>query len=271
MISQTQSKQKIAVVTGASKGIGKSLAILLQQAKYHVIGTSRHPELLQEEEKIPGVEYFALDLLNKQSIDGFLSKISEIDLLINNAGSSQIGPIEDIPFEKVEEYFSMSLLAVIQITQALIPLMREQKSGKIVTITSMASRSPVPFSTFYAAAKVALNIFTRGLRSELKPYGITAVAVAPGPVHTDITQDRQISPNSPYSDEMKAAQTVRDHSIQSGVSPDYIAQRVIKILQKKHPRPYYPIGRAARIINFLMRHLPEKWAEKLVWKKYHIY
>lgn len=260
----------IALVTGASKGIGKAIAKKLIELGFRVIGTSRHPEKIKEEDKLRDIEYLPLELTNEESIDNLVKKLPSLQILINNAGSSQIGPIEEIPIKKVKEYFELSLFGVINLTKKVIPQMRKHKEGTIINITSMASRSPVPFSVYYAAAKAGLNVFTRGLRSELRPYGIKCIAIGPGPVKTTIVQDLQINSNSPYSEKMHAAQEARNEAIIDGVTPGYIANRVIQIMHKSKPKPYYAVGKNAALLDWLVKHLPEKLAEKIIWNKYRV-
>ena len=142
---------KRALVTGASRGIGKAIAAALINEGFTVIGTSRNPDQLHEEDRIPGVSYIALDLSDEASITNVVATVGNIDVLINNAGSSQRGAIEEIPLTKVNEYLQTYFVGVVQLTRGLIPKMRKQNSGWIINITSMAGRTPVPFSSYYAA------------------------------------------------------------------------------------------------------------------------
>jgi short-subunit dehydrogenase len=270
MAENTNEYTPTAVVTGASKGIGKAIAIKLLKQGYHVIGTSRSPTKITMDPELAEIQYFPLEITDPASIEKFVERISKVDLLINNAGSSQMGPIEEITMEKVEHYFNLSFFGLVRLTTALIPIMREQRSGKIINISSMASKSPVPFSTYYAAFKSAVNVYTKGLRAELNPYKIQAVAIAPGPVHTSIPQDIQLKNNSLYREKFGAAQEARNKSIENGVSPEYIANQIWKILQKKTPKPYYAVGKNARFLNFLNKHLPSHYTEKIIWKRYNI-
>ncbi|MHA1746051.1 MAG: SDR family oxidoreductase [Promethearchaeota archaeon] len=259
---------KRALVTGASRGIGKAIATALINEGVTIIGTSRNPDQLQEEDRIPGVSYIALDLRDEASITNVLSTIGNIDILINNAGSSQAGAIEEVPLQKVNQYLQLYFIGVVQLTRGVIPKMRKQNAGWIINITSMAGRTPVPFSSYYAAGKAALNAFTQCLRYELRGTGIQSTIIAPGPIATSIPQDTFQLPNSPYEEKISRMRTKRDISIQEGVKPHIVAQKVSQILQTRHLKPYYPVGKGAKFKTFLIKHLPETLVEKIVLKKY---
>lgn len=259
---------KRALVTGASRGIGKAIAAALIEEGFTVIGTSRNPDQLHEEDRIPGVSYIALDLSDEASITNVVATVGNIDVLINNAGSSQRGAIEEIPLTKVNEYLQTYFVGVVQLTRGLIPKMRKQNSGWIINITSMAGRTPVPFSSYYAAGKAALNAFTQSLRYELGEIGIRSTIIAPGPIATNISQDNFQLPNSPYEEKIGRMHAKRNLSIQEGVDPQTVAQQVLQILHQRHPKPYYPVGKGAKFKTFLIKHLPETLVEKIVLKKY---
>ena len=259
---------KRALVTGASRGIGKAITKALVEEGYTVVGTSRNPNQLQEEARIPGVSYIALDLSDENSINNMLSTIGDIDVLINNAGSSQVGAIEEIPLAKIKEYLQLYFIGVAQLTQGLLPKMRTQNSGKIITISSMAGRTPVPFSSYYAAGKAALNAFSQGLRYELKGTGIQSTIIAPGPIATKIPQDAILTPKSYYYERITRMRAKRDVSIREGVGPSIVAEKVLYILHQRHLKPYYPVGKGAQFMSFLIKHLPATLVEKIVLKKY---
>jgi short-subunit dehydrogenase len=260
--------KKRALVTGASRGIGKAIAIALLSEGFTVIGTSRNPDRLQEEDRIPGVSYIALDLNDEVSITNAVATVGEIDVLINNAGSSQVGAIEEIPLAKVNEYLQIYFIGVVQLTRGVIPKMRKQNGGWIINITSMAGRTPVPFSSYYAAGKAALNAFTQGLRYELRGTGIQSTIIAPGPIATNIPQDAFQLPNSPYEEKIGRMRDKRDISIHEGVEPHIVAQKVLQILQQRQLKPYYVVGKGAKFMTFLIKHLPESFVENIVLKKY---
>ena len=129
-------KKQIALVTGASRGIGHEIAKSLLQHGYEVYGTSRHPDTLSEEEKIQGVKFLSLDLLKPETIDKVVSQFDSLDLLVNNAGFSQFGTVEEISMDSIQQIFAANLFSQIRLIKGFIPKMRKQRSGTIVNITS---------------------------------------------------------------------------------------------------------------------------------------
>lgn len=263
-------KKPIALVTGASRGMGRAFTKKLVENGYDVYGTSRKPEGLLENEKIPGVTYLQLDLTDEKSISTLISKFSDISLLINNAGMSQVGVIEETPMDSVRHLFELNLFGQIQLIKGFIPVMRKKEEGIIINITSMAGKSPVPFSPIYAATKSAYNAFTQGIRHELGLFNIKVVAVAPFQVDTTIPQKKDYGEAEAYQEILKRAKTARDSQLAHSVSPEYVAEQVWKIINKKNPGPFYPVGEKAWLLAFLIKHMPAKMVENSMKKRFKL-
>ncbi len=133
-----------AIVTGASSGIGEATARLLVHRGYAVIGTSRHTAALDDDRRIPGVDYRDLDLTDPDSISHFTRGLGAVDVLVNNAGESQTGPLEELPRDAIEHLFALHVLGPVELTQQLLPGMRERGAGRIVMLSSMMQASPSP-------------------------------------------------------------------------------------------------------------------------------
>jgi short-subunit dehydrogenase len=127
---------KRVLVTGASSGIGRSIAKLLSERGYEVLGTSRNTSTIKD--KLPNVTYFNLDLQDSKSIDALIPEIGDIDILINNAGQGQVGPLEEVPIEKIRSLFEVNLFGIIQLTQSILPSMRKRKTGLIINLSSFS-------------------------------------------------------------------------------------------------------------------------------------
>jgi short-subunit dehydrogenase len=255
---------KTAVVTGASRGIGKSILEALAAKGFTVIGTARKPENMVPYEKVAGVTYKALDLTDGASIEGFVKNLEHVDILINNAGASQMGPVEDVPLGRVRLLFELVFFGQVCLIQGILPLMRTQGGGRIINITSFASHTPVPFSAFYAAGKSALETLTLGLRSEVRRYGIQVSAVAPTFVKTGILQEQIIKGGSAYSNDYAKVKAIRDAGIADGCDPSVVAAKVLQVLGCKHPAAFYAAGRKAAIMTFMHRLCPSGLMEKAV-------
>jgi len=214
------------------------------------------------------VEILPMDLLKTETIDTIISRFDSLDLLVNNAGYSQIGSIEEISFERIQEIFDANLFSQIRLIKGFIPLMRRQQKGTIVNVTSMAALNPMPFSTIYAASKAAFDKITQGLRHELANFNIKVISIAPLYANTAITQNQDYFDDSPYKIYIEQAKQNRRRQLNASVHPKVIADQVMKIIDKKHPKFHYTTGKNAVLMGFLMRYLPQKTLENLIRKKF---
>ncbi len=268
MEQKSKMKKPNALVTGASRGIGHEIAKSLLTTGYEVFGTSRHPDTLSEDEKIPGVSFLELDLLKTESVDNLISKFNSLDLLVNNAGFSQFGTVEEISMDSIQKIFDANLFSQIRLIKGFIPIMRNQRSGTIVNITSMAGSNPVPFSSIYGAAKGAFNKFSQGLRHELAKYNINVFAVAPLFAKTTIFQTQDYSGDSPYIEDIMKAKESRIQQMKKSVHPSLMAKQLMRILKIKKPKYHYTVGKNAKLMGFLMHHMPQRVIEKIYRKKF---
>jgi len=259
---------KKVLVTGASKGIGKAIAKALLNLGYAVIGTSRDPENIKD--KIAGLEYIKLDLNDEQSIDDCVKKIGSVDVLINNVGQSQIGPAEELPLEKIKEMFQINLMGMIKLTQGFLPEMRKQRRGVIINIGSLVGKFAIPFQASHVASKFALAGFSWSLRNEVMDYGVKVVVIEPNDINTTIEPEMIVNDNSEYKNNVLKSKEARDHKMAKAPSPEVVADKVVKILKKKNPRPFYTVGGMGPFLVFCKRLLPDKVVEKILKKNYKI-
>lgn len=174
MSSISEVPVRTAVVTGASSGIGRATAAALTAADFRVIGTSRDSRSVAD--PLPGVAYRDLDLASSESIRSFAAAVSdlEVDVLVNNAGESQCGPLEELPADALERLFRLNVLGHIELTQLLLPSMRARGEGRVVFVGSMLASFPLAFRSSYVASKAALKGFATAARLELAPFGFTS-------------------------------------------------------------------------------------------------
>jgi short-subunit dehydrogenase len=249
------------LVTGASRGIGAATARLLTDAGYEVIGTSRHPERIADPPA--GVRFLALDVTDPRSVRTLIGEVGRVDILINNAGSSQFGPVEEIPLSRVNHFIRLYLNGPIQLIQGFLPGMRESRSGTIINITSMAGKMGVPFTSIYCAGKHGLEGFSKALRQEVRHCGIKVVTLAPAYVRTSIPMESHLLGDSPYRVPALHFRKTRDALIAAGIEPEAVARLILHILGQKHPAPSYCVGHNARIMSFFLRLLPQRIAEHI--------
>ncbi len=185
----TQSSQ-LALVTGASSGIGRETAIKLAEKGFKVIAAARRMDRLQElAQNYEGIVPMQVDLSDAADTERFCAEIAglnePVSILVNNAGYSVRGSVEDVPLEAARRVFEVNLFSLIQITQACLPGMRKMRSGTIINLSSIAGKFTFPLGGIYAATKYAVEAVTDALRLELGPMGIRVIAIRPGIVGTE--------------------------------------------------------------------------------------
>jgi NAD(P)-dependent dehydrogenase (short-subunit alcohol dehydrogenase family) len=180
------SQSGVVLITGASQGIGRAAAELLAQAGFTVFGTSRRPE---HYDAPAGVTMLALDVDSDDSVTACLALLQQqagpLDVLINNAGYAQRGPLEDVTVEQLKAQFETNLFGVHRLTRAVLPVMAGRGHGRIVNISSGIGRVAIPLTAAYCASKFALEGYSEGLAKELAPLGVRVAIVEPGLTDTD--------------------------------------------------------------------------------------
>jgi len=257
-----------ALVTGASSGIGRAVAAALVARGDDVFGTTRDPAAVTD--PIPGVDYLALDLTDEQSIVACAAAAGEVDVLVNNAGESQSGPVEELPREAIERLFQLNVIGQVRLTQLLLPGMRERGHGRVVMVGSMLGSFPLAYRSSYTATKAAIRAFGTAMRAELSPYGVWVTTVEPGSINTGISQRRTqyIADDSPYQ---RGYQTMLRHlnaNEATGISADEVAETILAAIDAKRPKPLYARGSQATLAFAMRRVLPRTVAEKIVHRKH---
>ncbi|WP_124981337.1 SDR family oxidoreductase [Nonlabens xiamenensis] len=266
--------KKVVLVTGGSSGIGKSIAMYLQEKSYVVYGTSRTPSRYPDS-PFPLLE---MDVQNETSIaravNELISAESQIDILINNAGVGITGPMEETPISEVMKAMDTNFYGPLRVLQAVLPHMRSQAAGRIINITSIAGYMGLPYRGIYSASKGALEIATEAYRMECAHLGIHFSNVAPGDFATNIAAGRFHAPIVEGSDYEKGyAHTLQliDEHVDDGNDPIEVAQKIHQILQEKNPGIHYKVGSFLQKFSIVLKKiLPEKQYEKMLKKHYGI-
>ena len=244
-------KNKVILVTGASSGIGLLIANRLHNEGFTVFGTSRNPE--KHENKVP-FKLLPLDVTSDQSIrnciDALMSEVGTIDVLINNAGGLLAGSVEETAIEQGYKQFETNFWGSVKMTKAVLPIMRNQRFGKIITISSLIGLIGVPFNSYYAASKHALEGFYKSLRLELRPFNIKVSVVEPGFFKTNIDQGAQYGSESisDYEHTRKKVFQFFSESLAKSPVPKPVADVVLRIVNKKNPKYNYPVGARTRLL-----------------------
>ena len=265
---------KVVLITGASSGIGKSIAIYLSEKGFKVYGTSR---TFRESNNLP-FTFVALDVTKPETInlavESIIKQEGRLDVLINNAGKGITGPIEDTPTEEMRQNFDTNFFGVIDVAKAVLPHMRKQKSGLIINTTSIAGYMGLPFRGIYSASKGALELVTEAMNMEVKQFGINVVNVAPGDFATNIAAGRYHTPvfeDSAYKDKYAENLALMDSHVSSGMNPEVMAKAVYKIIEKKNPKVHYKVGGFMEKFSIVLKRiLPDKVYEKLLMNHYKL-
>lgn len=267
---------KTALVTGASSGIGMSIARELKANGFKVYAAARRVDRMSELEK-DGIIPIELDLTKDESIqycvNTILAKEKSIDVLVNNAGYGSYGAIEDVPISEGKRQFDVNLFGMARLIQLVTPAMRENHYGKIINISSMGGKIWTKFGGWYHATKYAVEGLSDCLRMELKPFGIDVVVVEPGGIKTDwgiiaAKNLKKTSSNGAYAEAANKAADgmIKNYSGNMLSKPELIAKTVCKAVTKRRPRTRYLIGFAAkpmvlthklfgdRIFDFVIKH-----------------
>jgi len=266
--------KKVILITGGSSGIGKSIGEYLQNEGHIVYGTSRNPESI----KTSAIKLVALDVRDTFSINKCINQIitdeGRIDVLINNAGVGITGPLEEIPMQEIKNNFETNLFGPIETMRAVLPQMREQKSGLIINITSIAAYMGLPFRSVYSSSKGALELITESLRMEVKQFGIEITNVAPGDFATDIASRRFHAPvisGSPYEKVYSQQLATIDDHVNDGNNPIEMAKGISAIILKGKPRVHYKIGAFMQKFSIVLKRiLPDKVYEKILMNHYKL-
>ncbi len=266
--------QKVVFITGASSGIGKAIAEFLQNKHFIVYGTSRNPER-NPDSKIQLIQLEVTDTASIQSaVNEVLHREGRIDILINNAGIGITGALEEIPTAEMRRNFDTNLFGPIEVIKAVLPQMRQQRSGLIINITSIAGYMGLPFRSLYSASKGALELITEALRMEVKPFGIEVTNIAPGDFATNIAQGRYHAPlveNSDYNKAYKQTLDLMDSHVDAGNNPLEMAKAVYKVINTPHPKVHYKVGSFLQKFSILLKRiLPDKVYENMLMNHYKL-
>jgi len=263
---------KVVLITGASSGIGKEIALYLIQNGYIVYGAARSIEKMADLDKQGGHSLY-MDVTNDTSIIAGIEKVMQeqkrIDVLINNAGYGSYGALEDVPIAQAKAEMEVNVFGLARLTQLVLPTMRKQKSGKIINISSIAGKLTSPLGSWYFASKHAVEGLSDSLRQELKQFGINVIIIEPGAVKSDwsLIAGKHLlsfSKGTPYEDMAKKVARNFPFIDKDNAEPITIARLILKAIKAKNPETRYVGGTYAKELLFLRKILPDKIFDKAV-------
>jgi NAD(P)-dependent dehydrogenase (short-subunit alcohol dehydrogenase family) len=267
---------KTPFVTGASAGIGEATARALLAAGYRVFAGARRLDRMAGL-AAAGATLIKLDLTDDASIVAAVNTIKNaagrIDVLVNNAGYGSYGALEDVPLDEGRRQFEVNVFGLARLCQLVLPMMRAQKSGKIVNVTSIGGKIWEPLGAWYHATKFAVEGLSDCLRVEAAPFGIDVIVIEPGAIRTEwagIARDGllQMSGGSAYAELAKRHARMLATADTSSLAspPEVVARTIVRAVTARRPKTRYATGGGARTILFLRKILPDRMFDRLIWR-----
>ncbi len=261
----TQPKNGVALVTGASSGIGLVTAQALVNAGYRVFGTSRKPVASSQ-----GITMLICDVTDDASVRALIEEImrqaGRIDVVVNNAGIGLLGGAEESSIAQVQRLFDVNVFGVARVVNAVLPVMREQKRGRIVNLSSILGLIPSPFNAFYASTKFAIEGYSESLDHEVRAFGIRVVLVEPGLTRTKFEENltRADQPLPAYAAERARSENLMRKWVEAGDPPQVVADTVVKAATAGKPKLRYSAGRQSRQVSALRRFGPQRLVDRIL-------
>jgi NAD(P)-dependent dehydrogenase (short-subunit alcohol dehydrogenase family) len=274
--------KNVALVTGSSSGIGFETALLLARNGFYTYASMRNVERsknitqIANSEKLP-LQVVQLDVNDDRSVKEAIENIvaaenQRIDVLVNNAGYGLFSPIEDVTLDQVKEQFETNFFGVVRVTKEVLPIMRKQRKGTIVNVSSVAGRVGVPVYSAYVATKFALEGLSEAMRYELKQFGINIVIIEPGVIKTNIvenleTADKRSILESPYADLIERVSKGFGKMMDNSSSPPkLVAEAILNAITSKEPEIRYVVGDDAEYIMKLRKNISDKEFENWMYE-----
>lgn len=259
---------KVALVTGASSGIGEATARKLQSLGYVVYAVARRIEKMKHLEDA-GIHTLAMDVTDdlsmQRGIKEIISRSARIDVLVNNAGYGSYGALEDVSLTEARAQFEVNIFGAARLIQLVLPYMRSLRTGTIINISSMGGKIHTPLGAWYHGTKFALEAMSDCLRMEVQPFGIDVVIIEPGGIKTEwatIAANKllQVSGESPYANQAKAMaeSMIGEASRKRQSPPELIADTIAKAVTATRPKTRYAVGFGAKPMIFIRRILSDR-------------
>jgi short-subunit dehydrogenase len=279
MNSDRNKKKKVAVVTGSSSGIGLETSLLLARNGFYTFATMRNLDkskaISNLKEKL-SLEILQLDVNDDESVKETIQKIineqERIDVLVNNAGFGLVGPFEELSVEEFKEQFETNVFGVIRVTQAVLPIMRRQRNGIIVNISSIAGKIGFPLTSAYVSSKFALEGLSESMAYELEKFGIKIILIEPGVIKTNFDKNLKIGKNvlndsSPYIEMTQKRISRFKPRFKEGLHPLEVAKVILKAITSDNQSELrYLVGSDAFKLIDIKNNTSEKEFGKIVIK-----
>ncbi|MFE6623955.1 oxidoreductase [Streptomyces sp. NPDC057740] len=259
----------VALVTGASSGIGRETALALVAAGFNVVGTSRDTSRATP---LDGVTFLGLDVADDASVAAVVQEVNErfgrIDVLVNNAGVGSMGAAEETSVEQARSVFDTNVFGVMRLVNEVLPHMRAQRRGRVINISSVLGFLPQPYMAAYAASKHAIEGYTESLDHEVRDHGVRALIVEPAYTRTGF-EANSAKPDTPlhaYAKQRRTVDRVMAEAVRSGDAPAVVARAIVTAATASKPKPRYTAGPLAGRARVLRRLAPAGVFDKQIRK-----
>jgi short-subunit dehydrogenase len=281
-------REKVAVITGSSSGIGYETALTLARNGFYTYATMRNLEG-ESEKKITNIsksenlslQVIKLDVNNDKSVIDAINIIIEekkrIDVTINNAGYALVGAFEETSMDDIIAQFETNFFGAIRVMQAVIPIMRKQRSGKIVNITSMGGRIAIPLDSIYHGTKFALEGLSESIQYELEPFGIKVILIEPGAVGSNFWKNLKMvaktsdpNNNSAYRQIENSISEALKQMVHNTIPPSDVANVILQAVTSDNPELRYVVGKDAVMIIEARRDMSDREFQNLIKKQFNL-
>ena len=259
---------KTAIVTGGSSGIGKAVAKSLAEQGITVYEFSRRDSVT------PGITHISADVSEEAQVTAAVERVIEaegkIDILVNCAGFGISGAVEFTELEDAKRQLDVNFFGTVNCTKAVLPYMRKRRKGRIVCVSSVAGAIPIPFQTYYSVSKSAINTYAMALANEVRPFGISVCAVQPGDIASGFTdaRNKSVKGDKEYGGRITKSVRVMEKDERNGMSPETAGAYIAGLALKERVKPLYAIGFVYKLFCVIMRLLPCRFSNYLLYQIY---
>ena len=259
---------RTAIVTGGSSGIGRAAAKSLKKQGLTVYEFSRR------DSQVPGIIHISADVSDEAQVTAAVERVIEaegkIDILVNCAGFGISGAVEFTELEDAKRQLDVNFFGTVNCTKAVLPYMRKKRNGRIVCVSSVAGAIPIPFQTFYSVSKSAINTYAMALANEVRPFGISVCAVQPGDIASGFTdaRNKSVQGDREYGGRISRSVRVMEKDERNGMSPDEAGAYIAGLALKKKVKPLYAVGAVYKLFCVIMRLLPCRFSNYLLYQIY---
>jgi NAD(P)-dependent dehydrogenase (short-subunit alcohol dehydrogenase family) len=283
-------RQRVAIVTGSSSGMGFETSLMLARNGFHTYATMRKIDGgggskqitdIAKNENLP-LEVIQLDVNDDKSVIDAINRIvkerDRIDIVVNNAGYALIGAFEENSMEEIKAQFETNFFGAVRVIQAALPIMRKQRSGRIVNITSMGGRIAIPFDSIYHGTKFALEGLSESIQYEMEPFGIKIILIEPGAIGSNFWKNLKMAAkasgidndNSPYRQLSNNMLDTFKQIEQNTIHPSEVANVILKAVLSDNPDFRYVVGKDAAMILEARRNMSDREFHDLLKKQFNL-